>query len=215
MTVSRRQKPAFRPRSSKIRNELETAASRIAPKQTQPDRIAGHGVKFQNDEEGLLLPSARQAWRQATLIPIAEVYQELQLCGGWREGAARGRRRTTRWPAQFRSVNGATGIVPIGPGNARAPRRGSRFPFAPKGERACRPDERKHGACSSITSSKDCRGRRAPRASRKEPWRPEKDDAARSLVDRFVREFRASQQPETPRAGSAGNACAFGRIRVT
>jgi tetratricopeptide (TPR) repeat protein len=70
----------FAPEAKKIRQELQTLLSLCEPPDTMLVALAGHGVQFQGEAENYFCPADANIEDKSTLVPLGEVYRELERC---------------------------------------------------------------------------------------------------------------------------------------
>jgi tetratricopeptide (TPR) repeat protein len=70
----------FAPEAKKIRRELETLLSLCEPADSVLIALAGHGVQFQGESENYFCPADAELTDKSTLVPLGEVYRELEKC---------------------------------------------------------------------------------------------------------------------------------------
>jgi uncharacterized caspase-like protein len=71
----------FLPRSDHIRKELGLLLRDLEASDSVLIALAGHGVQFRDNAENYFCPSDARLTDKATLIPLGEVFKELEACG--------------------------------------------------------------------------------------------------------------------------------------
>jgi uncharacterized caspase-like protein len=72
--------PRFSPLAGRIREELRLLLQDLDEKDRVLIALAGHGVQFVGDPENYFCPSDAKLADKATLIPLGEVYKDLERC---------------------------------------------------------------------------------------------------------------------------------------
>ncbi|WP_406697120.1 caspase family protein [Singulisphaera sp. Ch08] len=72
--------PRFAPEAAKIRKELTLLLEGMEEEDSVMVALAGHGVQFRGEAENYFCPSDARLDDRRTLIPLGEVYKELEAC---------------------------------------------------------------------------------------------------------------------------------------
>ena len=70
----------LKPTAANIRRELEGLVSRAKPNDMVVLAFAGHGVQYKGDPESYFCPADANLKDRATLLPIEEIYSDLEAC---------------------------------------------------------------------------------------------------------------------------------------
>ncbi len=70
----------FLPERAKVAKELHLLLARIKPADTLVVAFNGHGLQFQGDKSGYFCPLDAQVTKRETLLPMDEVFEQLQRC---------------------------------------------------------------------------------------------------------------------------------------
>jgi formylglycine-generating enzyme required for sulfatase activity len=73
--------PRFTPVAGQIRKELKLLLRDLGPDDRMLVALAGHGVQFVGDPESYFCPADARLADKSTLIPLGEVYKDLEACG--------------------------------------------------------------------------------------------------------------------------------------
>jgi formylglycine-generating enzyme required for sulfatase activity len=74
-------RPRFLPLAGQVRKELRLLLQDLAENDGVLVALAGHGVQFVGDPESYFCPADARLADKSTLIPLGEVYKELEACG--------------------------------------------------------------------------------------------------------------------------------------
>src|SRR5207302_2086877 len=72
--------PRFLPEKKRILKELHVLLTNRSPKDTVIVAFAGHGVHFKDDKNSYFCPADAQLDDRTTLLPLSDVYAELEKC---------------------------------------------------------------------------------------------------------------------------------------
>jgi uncharacterized caspase-like protein len=73
--------PRFLPLAGQVRKELKLLLQDLDENDQVLIALAGHGVQFVGDPESYFCPADAKLADKSTLIPLGEVYKELEACG--------------------------------------------------------------------------------------------------------------------------------------
>ena len=75
------EEPRFLPLAGQVRKELKLLLQDLNEKDQVLIALAGHGVQFVGDPESYFCPADARLADRSSLIPLGEVYKELEACG--------------------------------------------------------------------------------------------------------------------------------------